>query len=91
MTSTDILVESTTTQDRNNCASDADLQPRIGDKLEMYRPLYDTYYTWFAAKEHDDHETIIYDDDGMEIVDFISEKERFASGAVCFPRSASLS
>lgn len=55
--------------------------PKIGDKIEVFWPLDNEYFPGVIAEEQNGSQTVVYDDGGIETLDFGRETWCYASSA----------
>lgn len=65
----------------NERSAPSSLIPAVGDKVEVFWPQDHQYYHGFVAEEQDGMKTVVYDDGGIESLNFENETWRFASSA----------
>lgn len=53
----------------------------MGDTIVVLWPVDNAYYPSFVAEEQNDNKTVVYDDGGIETLDFATETWQYASSA----------
>lgn len=82
-------VDITNIPHQKNNANHTSTQPEVGDKIEIYWPLDNAFYPGSVVGKQDNHKTVVYDDGGIEKLDFTNETWRFESTAVLSAYSSS--